>query len=501
MILPSSREQLRSRGPGALLLIPVLLSALLPLVAVAGPAPEEPRADLRLRDARVLTIRAARGGQSAGERARAATQSLATAVEESPRSDASVELREDAAAILVGRVMVLDLGPEDVAAAGVPGIAELAQATAAQIDQALRAERRRASVAEAVFHVSLLVLSGLAAWLLLRKIGDLDRRMEAAVRARRRRLPALRFRNVELVTPEAVAGALALAVRLGRFVLQIVVVWGWLIFALSLFPATRGTGLRLGQVVLGPAAGTLARIGSAFPATIGAITVGAVLWLVLHAVRLFFHSASVGETHLAWLPAEMAVPVGQLVRIAVVVVAAIFAAPVLTGSEEGVLANAGTAALIAVALASAPVLANVAAGLPRFFSRTYRIGHAAEMGKASGVVRAIGLLDVELEDASGRRVLVPHLTALLTPTRLPGLAPAARFELAVDAAEDQALVRDIVLRTGGPGTAADLVRIDAGAATYRVAGPGSDLAVRVASALRAEGVKLGRPHAVGAGEP
>ena len=71
----------------------------------------------------------------------------------------------------------------------------------------------------------------------------------------------------------------------------------------------------------------------------------------------------------------------------------------------------------------------------------------------------------------------------------------ARFELGIDPTEDQGLVREILLRTGGPGTAADLVRLDSGAATYRIAGPGADLAVRVASALRAEGVKLGRPQA------
>ena len=75
----------------------------------------------------------------------------------------------------------------------------------------------------------------------------------------------------------------------------------------------------------------------------------------------------------------------------------------------------------------------------------------------------------------------------------PGLAAAARFELSVDSSEDQALVREILLRTGGPGTAADLVSLDSTGAVYRVAGPGADLAVRVSSALRAEGVKLGRP--------
>ena len=489
MIEPSTRES----GPRWTALPFLLIAFLLP--SLAASAPPGPRPEVRLRDSRVLTIHAARGSQSPADRARAATQALATALDADPQADASVEVSGDTAAVRVGRITVLDLGPEDVAAAGATGIAELGQATVAQVDQALRAERRRARIAEVVFHVSLLVLSGLVAWLLIRKIGDLDRRVEASVRERRKRLPALRLRNVELVSSEGVAGALAIAVRLGRVLLQVVIAWGWLVFALSLFPATRGTVVRLGQVVLGPAAGTLARVAGALPAVIGAITVGALLWLVLRAIRLFFRSVAVGETHLGWLPSELAMPVGQLVRITIVVVAAVFAAPVLTGNEEGVLANVGSAALLAVALAAVPALANVAAGLPRLFSRTYRTGHVAEVGRTAGVVRGVGLLDLELEDASGRTVLVPHLAALVAPTRLPGLASAARFELGIDPTEDQGLVREILLRTGGPGTAADLVRLDSGAATYRIAGPGADLAVRVASALRAEGVKLGRPQA------
>ncbi len=481
-------------------MIVALLLALLPVLAEAAPPPAPAGADVTLRDAPVLTLRAPRGGVEVAPRASAASKALADAMEAGPTGGAVVELQGDSASIRVGEVVVLELGPEDVAAAGLPGIEELSRSAAADVDRALRVERRRARIAEVVFHFSLLVLSGLVAFLLLRKVGDLDRGVEATIRERRRRAPALRLRGVELVSPEGVAGALAVGVRVGRVVLQIVIAYAWIVFALSLFPFTRGAGVHLGKVVLGPAANTLARVGGAIPATIAAIVAGALLVLGLRAVRLFFGSVAAGETHLRWMPAELAVPVGQLLRIALVIVAAVFAAPVLTGSDEGMLANLGNAALLAVGLAAAPVLASVAAGLPRLLGRVYRTGHVAEIGATAGIVRAVGLLDVEVEDASGRRVLVPHLATLILPTRLPGLASAARFELSVDSSEDQALVREILIRTGGPGTAADLVSLDATGAVYRVAGPGADLAVRVSSALRAEGVKLGRPGpgAVGA---
>ena len=495
-MIPAASTVARARPPSW----PVaLIVALIPVLAPAAPPEPPPRADVTLRDGRVLTVHASRDGIDAETRARKATRALVDALESEPSAVASVESLGDSAAIRVGKTVILELGPEDVAAARSPGIEELSRSAAADVDRALRVERRRARIAEVVFHVSLVVLSGLVAWLLLRKIGDLDRGLEATLQERKRRAPALRLRGVELVSPGGVAGALTIAVRVGRFVLQIVIAYAWLIFALSLFPFTRGFALRLGTVVLGPAADTVARVGGSLPATIAAIVAVALLWLALRAIRLFFGSVAAEETHLRWLPTELAVPIGQLLSIAVVVLAAVFAGPVLTGSDEGMLATVGQAALLAVALAAAPALANVAAGLPRLLGRVYRPGHVAEVGTTSGVVRRVGLLDLEVEDSSGRRVLVPHLATLLSATRLPGLAAAARFELAIDPGEDQALVREILLRTGGPGTAADLVRLDASGALYRVAGPGDDLAVRVASALRAEGVRLGRPQPGAAG--
>jgi small-conductance mechanosensitive channel len=471
-----------------------LLSALLLLPATGAAAPDgaAPEADVVLRDQKVLHIGAARAGVAAHERARAASRALTDAHEADPAASASFERTGEEAAIHVGRVPVLVLGPEDVQAGRATGIAELAADTVARIDTSLRAERRRARTAEVVFHVSLAVLSALVAWLLLRKLSELDHRIATSLRERRRRAPPVRVRGVELVSPEGVAGAATVAIRVGRVLLQIAIAWGWVVFALSLFPQTRGTGLRLGQVVLGPAVATVLRLGGAIPGTVALLAAVGVLWLAVHAIRLFFGSVARGETHLSWISGDLALPVGQLAAIALVVVAAVFAAPVLTGTEQGMLANVGQAALLAVALAAAPSLANVAAGLPRLLGRSYRPGHVAEIGNAVGVVKAVGLTDLELQDRTGRRVLVPHLLTLVRPTRLPGLAPAARLEVAVDPGEDQALVREILLRTGGPDSAAELVRLDGTAAVYDVAGPGADLAVRVASALRAEGVKLAR---------
>jgi hypothetical protein len=67
-----------------------------------------------------------------------------------------------------------------------------------------------------------------------------------------------------------------------------------------------------------------------------------------------------------------------------------------------------------------------------------------------------------------------------------------RFDLAVEPAQDLARVGELVRRAGGAGTSADLVRLDLAGAVFRVAGTDPDLAEKVSSALRAEGIPLGR---------
>lgn len=446
---------------------------------------------MRLGNEQVLSLQAGRAGQSAEDRARAASRALERAAEESPSALAEVDLRGEVAAVKVGRVTVIELGPEDVAAEGAVGLEALAQSQASKIDRALKAERRRVRVAEWVFDFSLLVFSGLVTFLLLGKLTEIEQRAGAWVSGRPDRVPALRLHGVEFVSGDAVAGALRVFLRLGRYLSQLAVAYAWLVFGLSLFATTRGAGFTLGKVVLGPAASLLSRIGGSLPVLLGALIAGGALWLALRALRLFFESVAEGKTHLGWLRADLATPVGELLRIALVVLAALFAAPVLTGSDQGPLAQLGTAALFAVALGAAPMMANMAAGLPRLLRRTYRAGDRAQVGRAAGIVRSVDLQEVELEGASGDRVLVPHLAALLAVTHLSRERGLEGLDLAVHPGEDQVRVRALLVEAGGAGTRAEMIRLDARAALYRVSGPGPGLAERVAAALQASSVRLG----------
>jgi len=154
--------------------------------------------------------------------------------------------------------------------------------------------------------------------------------------------------------------------------------------------------------------------------------------LVVRFVGLFFGSIGRGETTLGSLPRDLAVPTGALLRVGIVIVALLFAAPLITGADDGALARLGVATLIALGFASAPVLASIVAGIPAIYGRRIRVGDHVEIAGRAGRVVSVSLLEVRLEDDLGCQVRVPHLTSLLAPTRVLGPLPLAVIDVVAD---------------------------------------------------------------------
>jgi len=217
---------------------------------------------------------------------------------------------------------------------------------------------------------------------------------------------------------------------------------------------------------------------------------------VIRTLRLFFESIGRGETKVRWISADLAAPMGVLLRGALIVLGVLFAAPLITGEDTGALSRLGTAVLLTLAFAAVPLLASVAVGLPTVLGRRLRPGEVVELGGRRGQVRAVSLLEVQLEDPEGAELRVPHLVAFFHPTRSLGAVPHQVLEVVVGSAEDQARVESVLLEAAGShasGARARLVSLDARGARWRVSGIHPDLGQRVATALRDGRILLGQP--------
>jgi small-conductance mechanosensitive channel len=473
-----------------------------PSPSPSGSAAAPPSFDVRLHEKPVFSLRLSRAGQSAQDRARAGSRALESVLDDPEQPTARVEESTGTAVVFVGKTPVITLGDDDAAAAvGDVTLHVYAASIASKVDDALRAERKRSAIATSVFSLSLLVFSGLLAFLLFRRVGDLSLRARAWVRDHPDRIPALKLGRIEVVRPLAVRGAVSIALALAHRIAQFAVVYSWLIFALSRFEATRDYTDRLAGFVLVPLSALIGRVGASLPLLVVASVAALALGVAVRFAGLFFAGVARGETNVTWMPRELAGPTSVLVRAGLVIVSIVLAAPLITGTDDGALSRAGVVALVALGLACTPVLACAAAGVPAVFLRRLKPGDFVEAGGRAGVVRDVTLLELVLEDAVGCEVRVPQLLGLWHPTRVLGSAALATIEIAVDPHERPAKVEEALVAAAVSTcerARVDLVSLDADGARWRVAGVpkhgkgAASLADAVAQAIADQGIALGR---------
>lgn len=451
-------------------------SSVAPGVATPSPsastAVSGARADVKIRDKVVITLRAPRGDKSALERARAANQAIETLLE---KADEIGDIKDDestpgAAVIYAGKTPVLTLTEDDVAPSGEPSLHVLSAKATERFEDGVHNEQKRSRIATTVFSLSLVVFSGLIAFLLLGRVGELATRIRTFLTEHPDRLGGLRVGNIEVLSVAAVRGAISVAVSIFHRLSQVAIAYTWLIFGLSLFESTRGYTERLGGLVLQPISALVSRIGSALPLLIIVLVATGVVFVVIRFVGLFMESVSRGETRVAWMPSDFARPVSAILRVSIVVLALLVATPLITGSDDGALSRAGLFALFALGLASTPVLASVAAGSVVVFGRKLRRGEYVELGPRAGRVIAVSLMEVRLLEREGSELRVPHLMSLFQPTRVVGKLPLTQVELTVRGAPETAARRvlDAEIRPVGSKVRIQLLSIDADSASYRV---------------------------------
>jgi small-conductance mechanosensitive channel len=488
------------RAVGLLRLLAVTSCCLLPLSLPSGAAEPPPGpaatptpAYVRLREHRLFPIRVDRGSKSAEERARDATQALGSVLETPGPKLVHVEQDPEGATLFVDTTPVLQFGTEDAVAAGDDSLHLHAAFAAARVEEALRAETRRQALSDLVLRVSLAVFIGLISFIVIRKLGDLEAATERWLDARPEGAPAVRLGNVELASERAVRGGLHAVLRFSKRAFQFLVAYLWLVFALSLFDMTSGWGTRLTGMMLAPVGRVLARIVGGIPQLLALGVLGLLLFLVIRSVQLFFGSVALGETRLAWVPADLARPTSTLLQAGLLILTVVFAGPIISGGGTGPFQGMAQALLIGLAIACVPLFAAVVAGLPVVYGRGLRVGDVAEIGGQVGMVKEVDLLSVVLEDAGGRPVRVPHLVSLFQPTRILGPVTLVTMNVTVGGSEDQARVKALLVEAAGShasGARVELRALDAKGALYRVISGYEDVGLRVSSALQDAGIKL-----------
>ena len=468
----------------------------------AVPAPQHEIAEgspVRLHDRRVFAIRTARAGVAAAERARRAGAALDQAFDESDTDDVHVDASHPGLAIvLVGNRPIVELTQEDADAAGDATLEAHAASVAENIRSALKTERTRRDISKKVFSWSLIIFSGLAAFLALRKARDFSVNARQWVTDNPKRLPHLRIGSVEVMRPAALQGLLRLGISALERAAQLTILYIWLVFVLSRFERTKDLGGKITSLILAPLGVLASRIVVSLPIVAVSVVAALIVFIVVRFVRLFFHSVEVGETQLSWVPRELAAATSAVVRIAIVVGAIVVVGPMITG-EEGVASRIGFVLLGALGLGLVPMVAAMAIGFSTIFLGRITLGDFVSFDGRQGRVTSVTLLEVRVLDGEGAELRVPHLLTLVKPLRVLGAYPLATFEVVVDPRAPQDEVRRVMAEAGASKHGEPRVRllaIDSEGARYEIVAKRAldepDPATVITRALHDAGIMLGR---------
>lgn len=394
---------------------------------------------MKLHDAVAFVVRLGHNGQSADRRAKEATKALKDAFDGASPEDVRVEILsekdgkvgEPTAVIYLGHTPIIQLTAADATAAGDATLSVHADSVAAQLRKSIGAEKTRSTLASTVFSISLVVFFGVVMLYLLRKVGEFAERANAWVETNPDRIPAIRVNRMEVLNPATLRSGLALTISVGRWFGQFGIVYVWLIAALSLFESTRGYTERLTGFIIEPFASLASRIASTLPILLVIVIALLAVAILLRVVGLFFDGVATDKTTLNWLSPDLAHPTSVLVRGGIILSTLVFAAPLITGNQDGALPRAGMVTMVALGLAAVPFLASCILGAVAVFGRRVRVGEYIELDSRAGRVVDVSLLNISLEDDGGMETRVPHFAWLLKPMRVLGAAPRVTVSLSV----------------------------------------------------------------------
>lgn len=469
----------------------------------AAPAPV-PAFAVKLSDDAVFSLRAALGGKSPEVRAREASEQLKRAYEGEPSSDVSVSRRGDEVLLSIGKTPIVELSEEEAKLAGATSLEVYAASTASAIHEKVESSRKRAAIAKSAFSFSLVVFFGLIAFYLIRRLADFEERARLWLEARSDRDLSLRFQGIEFVRPAMLRSTAELALSTLKWLAQAGIAYTWLVVVLSLFESTRGYTQKLTGVVLAPLSQLMTRLAVALPLLVVAALAALAVFVLVRFVGLFFASVARGETPVGWLPSDLATPTSVLLRVGIVISALVFLAPIVTGETDGILGRVGIISLVALGLASTPVLASGTVGAIWMYGRRLRVGEYVELGAYRGRVSELNLLELRLTVTDRTELRVPHLITLVRPLRLLGARPRLTLDMYVHAGSSVTEVRSLLASVAGKvgsEPSVEIVSADADAIRFRIAATCESLDARTAfhiaalEALSGAGITLGRDRA------
>jgi small-conductance mechanosensitive channel len=186
----------------------------------------------------------------------------------------------------------------------------------------------------------------------------------------------------------------------------------WLNGVLLALPATRETGRDALALVADPIRRIFAGIVAAIPNLIAIAVIVAITWYVLRIAGRFFGMIGAGRLRFRNFDPEWSSPTERLVRVLIVLFAAIMAYPYIPGSSSEAFRAISIFAGVMFSLGATSIVANLVAGQSLIYRRAFRVGDRIEVAGVLGDVEELTAQATYIRTLKNERVTVPNALVL-----------------------------------------------------------------------------------------
>jgi small-conductance mechanosensitive channel len=194
--------------------------------------------------------------------------------------------------------------------------------------------------------------------------------------------------------------------------LGVVATYVWLNGVLYALPWTREAGREALALVASPVHRILSGILAAVPDLIALAIIVALAFAALRLSGRFFGMIARGSLRLRNFEAEWALPTERLVRLLIVLFAAIVAYPYIPGSSSEAFKAIGIFAGVMFSLGATSIVANLIAGHSLIYRRAFRVGDRIEVAGVLGDVEELTVQATYIRTIKNERVTVPNSVVL-----------------------------------------------------------------------------------------
>lgn len=381
-----------------------------------------------------LVFRVGTAERTKEERAKRATELLTRALDGAGELDEpplpSVVSERGVGAVRVGKSLIATVYPRDADAEQME-FDRYIEHLDSQMKAWVPAQLRRRAVQLFALHVFLSIFFGVLGFLTLRFLRNAFDRWEEEFEERRGSLPAVSILRIPIFSSEAVGGAIAFGLAVGRVLAYVGIVISTLAAILSQFDFTRPLLRRLVSWSGGPLLNGLELVVTSIPG----LVVAAILIVALQAALRVFNLLldGVSKKRIVWKPLPpQKVPV---FRFAVTAAVLLVVLPLLIAAAFGrfgtPLEFLALAAGAVVLISAIPMIASYVVGIRLLWREDIHAGDWVQVGDVAGEVTSCGLSEISLVPEGGGTIVIPMLFLVLHPLRRLRESPAVSFELTV----------------------------------------------------------------------